>query len=260
MGHPGQRIFWWVLGEVRDGYGFLPAGYVVMPEHVHPLISEPAKGTPSRIMQVLKQRVSRRLRRKTLTPTRQLGLGFQTSDHLLPTFWEPRFYDFNVWSQKKFVEKLQYMRMNPVKRKLVVHPKDWPWSTSRAAARRRKFSLLRETRFGVDPYRCHELIRSQGSPQKPQPSKTEDWGTQNSKSKSGPPAASVAGKNSTLFIHRQNGRACRDRVVARSEWCQSEKAPLLRTAQKWATPVKESFGGFWARCATVTDFCWPDML
>jgi putative transposase len=105
------------------------AGYVVMPEHIHLLASEPTKGTPSTIMQVLKQRVSRRLRRKALTSARQLRLTFQTSDHLLPTFWQPRFYDFNVWSQKKFVEKLQYMHMNPVKRKLVVHPQDWPWSS-----------------------------------------------------------------------------------------------------------------------------------
>jgi hypothetical protein len=34
-----------------------------------------------------------------------------------------------VWSQSKFVEKLQYMHMNPIKRKLVTHPKDWPWSS-----------------------------------------------------------------------------------------------------------------------------------
>ena len=39
------------------------------------------------------------------------------------------FYDFNVWSQTKFVEKLQYMHMNPVRRKLVAHPRDWPWSS-----------------------------------------------------------------------------------------------------------------------------------
>jgi REP element-mobilizing transposase RayT len=46
-----------VLGEVRDRYGFPLAGYVVMPEHIHLLVSEPAKGTPSTIMKLLKQRV-----------------------------------------------------------------------------------------------------------------------------------------------------------------------------------------------------------
>ena len=119
-----KNLFVKILGEVRDRYGFSLAGYVVMPEHIHLLISEPAKGTPSTVMQVLKQRVSRRLRRKPRkTVSQQFRLQLPgNSDPSLPQFWQPRFYDFNVWSQKKFVEKLQYMHMNPVKRKLVVHP------------------------------------------------------------------------------------------------------------------------------------------
>jgi REP element-mobilizing transposase RayT len=58
-----KNLFLEILDEVRDRYGFLLAGYVLMPEHIHLLISEPATGTPT-VMQVLKQRVSRRLRRK----------------------------------------------------------------------------------------------------------------------------------------------------------------------------------------------------
>jgi putative transposase len=126
-----KNLFLKILGQVRDRYGFALVGYVVMPEHIHLLISEPGKGTPSTIMQVLKQRVSRRLRRKPRkkVSTQQLRLSFPGIRPSLPRFWQPRFYDFNVWSQKKFVEKLQYMHMNPVKRKLVAHPKDWPWSS-----------------------------------------------------------------------------------------------------------------------------------
>lgn len=44
-------------------------------------------------------------------------------------FWQPRFYDFNVYSWGKTTEKLNYMHANPVIRKLVKHPKDWPWSS-----------------------------------------------------------------------------------------------------------------------------------
>ena len=118
-----------VLSEVRDRYGFSLVGYVVMPEHIHLLISEPVKGTPSTVIQVLKQRVSRPLRRKKRKPTGQLNMTFARSDDSLPRFWQRRFYDFNVWSLKKRVEKLQYMHMNPLKRKLADHPKDWPWSS-----------------------------------------------------------------------------------------------------------------------------------
>jgi putative transposase len=124
-----RNVFVQILGQVRDRYGFALVGYVVMPEHVHLFIGEPPRGTPSTVLQVLKQRVSRRLRRKSRSPKRQLKLVFEHGDHSLPQFWQPRFYDFNVWSQKKKVEKLHYMHMNPVKRRLVAHPKDWPWSS-----------------------------------------------------------------------------------------------------------------------------------
>ena len=48
-----------ILGEVRLRFGFRLLGYVVMPEHVHLLMSEPKRGDPSKVLQVLKQRVSR---------------------------------------------------------------------------------------------------------------------------------------------------------------------------------------------------------
>jgi putative transposase len=133
-----KNLFVKILGEVRDHYGFSLVGYVVMPNHVHLLISEPAKGTPSSVMQVLKQRVSRRLRRKPRkeVSSRQLRLPFRHALNFLPQFWQPRFYDFNVWSQTKFVEKLQCMHMNPLKRKLVAHPRDWPWSSFSFYAKR----------------------------------------------------------------------------------------------------------------------------
>jgi len=46
-------------------------------------------------------------------------------------FWQARYYDFNVWSEKKFVEKLRYIHRNPVARGLVNKPEDWPWSSFR---------------------------------------------------------------------------------------------------------------------------------
>ena len=108
-----------ILGEVRARYAFRLIGYVVMPEHVHLLMSEPAKGNPSKAIQVLKQRASNALLEK-----RSIGAG-HAEDH----FWHRRFYDFNVYSGKKIGEKLNYMHMNPLERKLVTHLKDWPWSS-----------------------------------------------------------------------------------------------------------------------------------
>lgn len=101
-----------ILGRVRNRYEFALVGYVIMPEHVHLLISEPKRRTLSIVLQVLKERASRRM-----------------NDNSLPHFWQSRFYDFNVWSSKKRTEKLLYMHLNPVKRGLVAHPADWPWSS-----------------------------------------------------------------------------------------------------------------------------------
>jgi len=46
-------------------------------------------------------------------------------------FWQTRFYDFNVWTNRKRVEKLRYMHENPVKRGLAAQPQDWRWSSYR---------------------------------------------------------------------------------------------------------------------------------
>jgi hypothetical protein len=45
--------------------------------------------------------------------------------------WRKRFYDFNVWSEKKQLEKLDCMHGNPVQRELVTSPADVPWSSWR---------------------------------------------------------------------------------------------------------------------------------
>ncbi len=126
-----RHVFVRALGEVRREYHFKLVGYVVMPEHVHLLISEPRRGNPSIVLKMLKQRVSRRLRSKgrRRVPAGQRCFPFARGEPPLRQFWQRRFYDFNVWSRKKKIEKLHYMHLNPVKRRLVDNPRDWPWSS-----------------------------------------------------------------------------------------------------------------------------------
>ncbi|MBZ5513478.1 MAG: hypothetical protein LAN62_01280 [Acidobacteriia bacterium] len=45
--------------------------------------------------------------------------------------WQRRFYPFNVYSDRKRLEKLHYMHGNPVQRGLVSSPDQWPWSSFR---------------------------------------------------------------------------------------------------------------------------------
>jgi len=100
-----------------------------MPEHVHLLISESAVVPPAKMIQVFKQRVSRRLRGKKRAKKGQLYLGFPEPASQLRRFWQRRYYDFNIYTRKKLWEKLEYMHANPVEERLVRHPRDWPWSS-----------------------------------------------------------------------------------------------------------------------------------
>jgi putative transposase len=125
-----RNLFVRALGAIRERYKFLLVGYVVMPGHVHLLIGEPPKTTPSVMLKALKQRVSRDLRRKKHNVGGgQLLLPFLNEGPGLPRLWQPRFYDFNVYSGYKVREKLEYMHANPVKRGLVKNPSAWIWSS-----------------------------------------------------------------------------------------------------------------------------------
>jgi putative transposase len=131
-----RDLFLELLEKVRRQYRFVVVGYVVMPEHVHLLISEAERGDPALVMQVIKQSFARKLLRllKSRPIENRDGWGSLSSDKLQATenhIWQSRFYDFPVFTRTKKVEKLRYMHRNPVKRGLVVEPQDWLWSSSR---------------------------------------------------------------------------------------------------------------------------------
>lgn len=87
-----RNLFLRVLEEVRKKFEFRLIGYVIMPEHVHLLVSEPKKGNVSRVLQVLKQRVSRGMRRRKRCGAKsQLCLKFGDSMTEDRRFWQRRF-------------------------------------------------------------------------------------------------------------------------------------------------------------------------
>ena len=122
-----RNLFLHLLEQTRLKYRFVVLGYVVMPEHFHLLISEPQVGNPSTVLQVLKQRFAQRILRRRRTERHQALLFEGQPVHV----WQARFYDFNVWTECKRIEKLRYMHRNPVKRGLVLEPDQWPWSSFR---------------------------------------------------------------------------------------------------------------------------------
>jgi putative transposase len=110
LGCPSYRdLFESTLQDTQEQHRIEVIGYVVMPEHVHLLVTEPRSVLIAAALHTLK-----------------LSVGKQTQPR---PFWQSRYYDFNVFTRVKLVEKLNYMHWNPVKRGLVVNPEDWRWSS-----------------------------------------------------------------------------------------------------------------------------------
>ena len=101
-----------VLERMRARHALLVFGYVLMPEHVHLLVSEPPVTRLDVVLKAVKQESAKKLRQPGRTH-----------------FWEERYHDFNVFSEAKFKEKLRYVHRNPVKRGLVTKPEEWRWSS-----------------------------------------------------------------------------------------------------------------------------------
>ncbi len=159
------------LEDMRLRFDVCVYGYVVMPEHVHLLLSEPAafaRDCSSQASQVSAQKAGanlghlatlaeamhylklsfakrvRRLRSSSSSSSSQVSAQKAGANlghlpylpHLPGSFWEKRYYDRNVRDYHEFTVKLRYLHRNPVKRGLVLAPEEWKWSSFRHYALR----------------------------------------------------------------------------------------------------------------------------
>jgi len=103
------------------------AGFVVMPNHVHAILFGDQEFNVSQFVQVWKKTSSYRIKR----------FYEKELEHYLNScpgdgpVWQPGFYDFNVDSDRKNNEKIDYMHNNPVVDKLAPTHVSWVWSSAR---------------------------------------------------------------------------------------------------------------------------------
>jgi putative transposase len=100
------------LEQTRAKFDFIISAYVIMPEHVHLLLSEPRIGQFADAIHWMKLSFSKSMRKGR--------------------FWQERGFDFNIFTEKKWAEKVVYIHLNPVRRKLVARAQDWRWSSAGA--------------------------------------------------------------------------------------------------------------------------------
>jgi REP element-mobilizing transposase RayT len=94
-------------------YGWLIGFYMIMPDHIH-FFTSPGKGDAKSL-----SRFQGDWKRWTQGCLREIGI---------PSFtWQKEFFDHLLRSKESYEEKWNYVRMNPVKEKLVARPEDWPF-------------------------------------------------------------------------------------------------------------------------------------
>jgi putative transposase len=93
------------LEHARVSYHFRTYGLVIMPEHVHLLISELDRATIVQAVQSFKIASSKWVARSGRHEQGQ-------------PLWQKRYYDRNLRDYQEFVDKPRYLHRNPVKRGL----------------------------------------------------------------------------------------------------------------------------------------------
>jgi putative transposase len=139
---PAPRdLFLLSLEAMRRKFVVFVYGYVVMPEHVHLLLSEPKVKVLDDAMHWLKLAFAKRwksLQRTdgvaplALAPTMASTEEEGRERGISPgRFWQKRSFDRNVRDAREFSNELDYIHLNPVKRGLVKEPQEWKWSSYR---------------------------------------------------------------------------------------------------------------------------------
>lgn len=98
----------------RAKVGFKLLGYVLMPDHWHALIWTGYPLTISRAVQDVKWRSAR---------------GVNVARGTSGAVWQHQFWDRFVRHGKEYTDRLMYMHMNPVRKRLVSKPEQWRWSS-----------------------------------------------------------------------------------------------------------------------------------
>jgi putative transposase len=119
-----------ILEQTRQRYRFVVVGYVVMPEHIHLLLTEPEVGTPSTVMQVLKQRTAHTLlpKRKRRNPRQRSLFGDEPQRR---AFWQASLLRLQRTDHEEARGKAEVYASESGETGLVEAPEQWRWSSYR---------------------------------------------------------------------------------------------------------------------------------
>jgi putative transposase len=104
------------LAHYRDEGKFLLHEFVIMPDHLHLLLTPAPEISLERAMQFIKG-------------------GFSFRKKSRGTVWQASFTNHRVRDYDDYERHCEYIRMNPVRARLVQTPEDYPYSSAAGALR-----------------------------------------------------------------------------------------------------------------------------
>ena len=113
-----RTLFLDVLAEVVDRFGWVCHAYCLMPNHYHLLIETP------------RANLSRGMRHLNGVYTQSFNRTHKRTGHI----FQGRFKAILVEKESHLLEVARYIVLNPVRAKMVRHPREWKWSSYRATS------------------------------------------------------------------------------------------------------------------------------
>src|SRR5260370_2397224 len=101
--------------DYRERKAYLLHEFVVMPDHLHLLLTPCPTSSLEKCVQLVKGRSSYQIHKER--------------NHKME-IWQEGFYDWTVRDANDWRTKVEYIRLNPVRAKLVERPQDWPYSSA----------------------------------------------------------------------------------------------------------------------------------
>ncbi|HKO44387.1 MAG TPA: transposase [Pyrinomonadaceae bacterium] len=121
------------LNEARNSGGFLIFAYVIMLDHLHLLTSEPKSSAD--VLRYVKGIIGRRVIDYLKNNNHQLSLAkLQHQEWKRKhqySVWQVEKNVFSIFSEPMFMQKVNYIHMNPVRAGLVERAVDYRWSSAR---------------------------------------------------------------------------------------------------------------------------------
>ena len=103
------------LFHYRNRGDYLLHEFVIMPDHLHFLLTPNSTTSLEKAVQLIKGGSSHQIRK-----VRNQKIEI----------WQEGFYDWTIRDANDWQTKAEYIRMNPVRARLVERPQDWPFSSA----------------------------------------------------------------------------------------------------------------------------------